>query len=115
MRGGLSRLAASCGPSYSHASGARAPQDFNASVNATYASWLLNQWIFDHPLPPIGYARALAGSRQLRYEFYVAAVSLPSVMAIYLSRRRTRIGRAITRADVGLDRKGSVATVGTTS
>ncbi len=54
---------------------ARAPQDFDASVDATHASWLLNQWIFDHRLAPADYARALQGSRRLGYELSVAATS----------------------------------------
>jgi hypothetical protein len=56
---------------------ARPPQDYNATVEATHVSWLLNAGVFDHQLARDEYARAVAGARSLGYELYVASVSIP--------------------------------------
>jgi hypothetical protein len=60
---------------------ARPPQDYTSAVDATHASWLLNQGVFDHRLPVADYARALAGARRLGYELSVTAVALPHTNA----------------------------------
>ena len=60
---------------------AQPPQTFGASVDATHASWLLNQFVFSEKMPSADEARALAGARSLGYELTVPAVSLPAVKA----------------------------------
>lgn len=51
-------------------------QDYDASVQATHASWLINQGVFRTEFPAQGpdYERALAGHVRLGYELHVAEV-----------------------------------------
>ncbi len=51
-------------------------QDYDTSVQATHASWLINQGVFRTEFPAQGpdYERALAGHARLGYELHVTEV-----------------------------------------
>ena len=51
-------------------------QDFNASVDATHASWIINHYAFATGYEGADYTRALAGARRLGYDLFVSAVKV---------------------------------------
>lgn len=53
-------------------------EDFAVAVQATHASWLINQGVFRPEFQPTGaaFARALAAHRQLGYELHVRTVGM---------------------------------------
>ena len=92
------------------------PADYDAAVDATHASWLLNQGVFDRTLPPAEHALALAGDRRLGYELFVTEVLLSGGRAdapITIAVRVRNTGRApfyyAWPAELALARGGRVA------
>lgn len=51
-------------------------QDWNASVDATHASWMVDNWVFNNTLSSTAFANATAGAKRLGYEFYVSSVQI---------------------------------------
>jgi hypothetical protein len=60
---------------FNDSSCAPAGEDFNACVDATHASWLMNRGVFTSSLTNAPRDRALAAARRLGYEFHVISLS----------------------------------------
>jgi len=56
-------------------------QNFGRSVKATHASWMLANYAFTTGYTGGDYARALAGARQLGYDFFVSGVRIRDAAA----------------------------------